>query len=231
MNKLVGLNVGEWEIVDDDCEEDDNFEYLETNVETLLENCGFKDSEKIEFSKKYSAVNIHQLLCKETIETCYQVIDDRENDPRLKNLNAIVFLLMKPKGQRNRFHQLTSLKEYKELIDFAFERNAPIGFDSCSAPSFLKAVKDHKDYNKLEMLAEPCESDCFSSYVNTDGRFFHCSFTEGEDGWNGIDVVSCNDFMEDVWNSPEVCKFRGLLMDNAKTYGCRSCPIFNLTME
>lgn len=175
--------------------------------------------------------NIHQLLCSETLKDCYKAIDDWQTDKRLEKLNAIVFLLMKPKGKRNKFHQLTNMEEYKALIDYAFERNAPVGFDSCSAPSFLRAVKNHKDCNRLEMLAEPCESDCFSAYINTEGRFFHCSFTEGEDGWDGIDVVNCNDFMEDVWNSPEVCRFRGLLMKSVEKCGCRSCPIFNLNME
>lgn len=231
MDKLTGVKVGEWEIVDNDSKEDENFEYVETDVETFLEICGFKEDEKIKFSKQYSAVNIHQLLCKETLEACYQVIEDWKADERLKGLNAIVFLLMKPKGKRNKFHQLTSKEEYKKLIDHAFECGAPIGFDSCSAPSFLECVKDRKDYKRLEMLVEPCESDCFSSYINTEGRFFHCSFTEGEDGWEGIDVLSCDDFMKDVWNSPEVCKFRGLLMKSAKERGCRSCPIFNLDME
>jgi len=175
--------------------------------------------------------NIHQILCHETLENCYQVIEDWKNDERLSGLNAIVFLLMKPKGKRNKYHQLTSSKEYKRLIDYAFEQGAPIGFDSCSAPSFLECVKDRDDFKRLEMLAEPCESDCFSAYINTEGKFFHCSFTEGEDGWDGIDVVNCNDFMDDVWNSPEVLRFRSLLMKSAEECGCRSCPIFNLDME
>lgn len=176
-------------------------------------------------------VNIHQLLCKETLQSCYQVIDDYQNDPRLKNLNAIVFLLMKPKGKRNKFHQLTSKEEYKKLIDYAFEHNAPIGFDSCSAPSFLQCVQDRPDFEKLQMLAEPCESDCFSAYINVDAKFFHCSFTEGEDSWKGIDVLNCDDFIRDVWNSSEACRFRQKLMDSTKRDGCRSCPIFNLNME
>jgi len=175
-------------------------------------------------------VNIHQLLCNETLDSCYKVINDWKIDKRLKDLNAIVFLLMKPKGKRNRFHQLTSLKEYKKLIDYAFECNAPIGFYSCSALSFIRAVKNRENFKQLEMLAEPCESNCFSSYINVEGRLFHCSFTEGEDGWKGIDIINCNNFM-DVWNSPEVVKFRKLLMENHKKYGCRSCPIFDLNME
>jgi MoaA/NifB/PqqE/SkfB family radical SAM enzyme len=176
-------------------------------------------------------VNIHQLLCKETLGSCFKLMDSVKEDDRLSGLNAIVFLLMKPKGKRNKFHQLTSGDEYKRLIDYAFDKDIPIGFDSCSAPSFLKAVKDRDNYKKLEMLAEPCESDCFSSYINADGRFFHCSFTEGEDGWEGIDVLNCEDFMKNVWYSPEVNRFRGYLLKSAEECGCRSCPIFELDME
>jgi hypothetical protein len=187
--------------------------------------------EKLGNEATLKQVNIHQILCSESLPQCYQVIDDWQTDERLKDLNAIVFLLMKPKGKRNKYHQLTSMEEYKKFIDYAFDKKAPIGFDSCSAFSFLKAVKDREDYSKLEMLAEPCESDCFSSYINVDSKFFHCSFTEGEDGWEGIDVLNCNDFMEDVWNSSEVCKFRGLLMKSVEKHGCRSCPIFDLNME
>lgn len=174
-------------------------------------------------------VNIHQLLCEETLESCFQLINDIKNDTRLCKLNAAVFLLLKPKGKRNKLNQLKSLSEYKRLIDYAFEKGVAIGFDSCSAPSFLAAVKERPDYGQLEMLAEPCESDCFSAYINVKGRFFHCSFTEGEDGWKGIDVLECDDFMKDVWHSPEVQRFRKLLTQNNQ--GCRSCPIFNLGME
>ena len=176
-------------------------------------------------------INIHQLLSEETFDDCYRVMNDYLNDSRLSKLNAIVFLFLKEKGDRNKFHTLRSLDKYKTMIEFAFENNIPIGFDSCSAPSFIKVIKGTEREDALMQMVEPCESSIFSSYINTLGRYYHCSFTEGEDGWKGIDVVNCNNFIEDVWNSKEALKFKGKLLDSEKKYGCRSCPIFDLNME
>lgn len=178
-------------------------------------------------------VNIHQLLCEETYEQCIQTLYESKKDPRLSDLRAIVFLLMKPKGDRNVYHQLKDPEKYKFLIDYALDNDIPIGFDSCSAPAFLQAIqgRPEKEREQLETVCEPCESNCFSSYVNVDGRYFHCSFTEGEDGWEGIDMLDVKDFMKDVWNSPEVLRFRNDLLQRQRCDGCRSCPIFDLGME
>lgn len=177
--------------------------------------------------------NIHALLCAESLPKCYQVIKDYKTDDRLKDLNAIVFLLMKPKGDRNKFHQLTSMEEYKKLIDFAFEQGAPIGFDSCGCESFLQAVLDRDDYKKLEMLAEPCESTLFSYYIDAFGVGWPCSFCEGYDGLKGINLLEVNNFMDEVWNHPETVGFRNKLINSAceSEVGCRTCPVYNLTMR
>lgn len=175
-------------------------------------------------------VNIHQLLCEETYDACFDAMRDSQTDPRLSKLRAIVFLLMKPKGDRNVYTQLSDPERYGKLIDHALDNGIPIGFDSCSAPSFLRAVRDRPEYARLAMAAEPCESDCFSSYVNVEGRYFHCSFTEGEDGWEGIDMLGVDDFMKDIWNAPEVQRFRSKLMDSQRKNGCRECPVFDLNM-
>jgi hypothetical protein len=132
---------------------------------------------------------------------------------------------------------LKSISSYEKLVKKAFdvEDQVPIGFDSCSAPTFLKVINKGDYYPHIKalmnILAEPCESDCFSSYINVDGRFFHCSFTEDEPGWQGIDVLSCKDFLKDVWFAPEVVKFRGKLLDGEQKSGCRSCPIFDLELS
>jgi len=176
-------------------------------------------------------INIHKLLCEDTYESCIDLIMQYGIDVRLDKLNAIVFLLMKPKGKRNDLKQLKDMEKYKKLIKIAFDYKVPIGFDSCSAPSFLRAVEERDNFKSLEQLAEPCESDCFSSYVNVDGMFFHCSFTEGQDGWEGVNIVECQNFLKDVWNSDEVKKFRNSLLEKEKENGCRSCPIFDLEMK
>jgi hypothetical protein len=176
-------------------------------------------------------VNIHQLLCENTYSSCLRLLEDYKSDSRLnEHLRAMVFLLMKPKGERNWYRQLKDFDAYRTLVNKALEEGIPIGFDSCSAPTFLQAVKGHENEEMYNMVCEPCESDCFSSYINVDARYFHCSFTEGEDGWEGINLLEVKDFMKEVWNHPEVLKFRGKLMVNQERDGCRSCPIFDLSM-
>ncbi|MCK9597194.1 radical SAM protein [Candidatus Pacearchaeota archaeon] len=175
-------------------------------------------------------VNIHMLLSEETYDKCFELIDDIKTDERLKNLNAVVFLSLKPKGKRNKFTVIKNIEKLKKLIDYAFEKHIKFGFDSCFVPNFLKCIEEHENFKMYDSLSEACESSCFSSYINADGRYFHCSFTEGEKGWEGIDVVNCKDFLKDVWYHPETIKFRNLLInqkhDISKT--CRACPIFDL---
>lgn len=176
-------------------------------------------------------VNIHRLVAEETFEECMQVMQDSMTDPRLSKLNAIVFLSLKPIGDRNKFSKLGTEK-YKKLIDFAFENNIRVGFDSCSAPMFLQAVKDRENFKVLEQMSEPCESYLFSFYVNVEGKTTPCSFLEKR-GYNAIDVAECNDFMKDVWNSESVQDFRKKLLGTTDKCvingnGCRSCPEYNI---
>jgi hypothetical protein len=103
------------------------------------------------------------------------------------------------------------------------DNNISFGMDSCSAHKFLNAVKDNKNYDKLKVLAEPCESSCFSSYVGVDGKFYPCSFAEGEGEWkDGIDILSVDNFNE-VWNNDKVKKFRENLIK-----GGRKCPLYEV---
>lgn len=175
--------------------------------------------------------NIHQLVSLDTLKDCYQVIDDWENDKRLSKLNAIVFLLMKPKGKRNRLHQLTDINKYKELINYALDEGAPIGFDSCSASSFLNCVRDRDNYKQLETVAESCESTCFSCYVDVNGVTWPCSFCEDLDGISGINLLDIKDFMKEVWYGEPYVEFRKKLLSSCSITGCRECPAFNLKME
>ena len=89
-------------------------------------------------------------------------------------------------------------------------------------------IQDKENKKMFEMLAEPCESTLFSQYINVEGKAFPCSFTEGERGYEGIDVVNCNDFMTDVWYSPAAKEFREKLLNNKDCRGCRKCPQFDL---
>ena len=169
-------------------------------------------------------VNIHYLLAEQTYDRLFEIFDDYKNDKRLSGLNAIILLGYKPKGNNIGDYDSLSQNKFKQIVDFAFENDIKIGFDSCSANKFVKAIKDRNDADLLTSIAEPCESGCFSSYINSKGKFYACSFCEGEGMWKeGIDVLNCNNFLKDVWNHEKTVDFRNKLLDNN-----RRCVMYNI---
>ena len=164
------------------------------------------------------------MVSEETLPQVYETFNDViSGEKRLEGLNAIVLLSLKKKGRGRGFTTLSQDK-FKTLIDFALDNNIPIGFDSCSCHKFLASVTDRDNYNELETLSEPCESTCFSAYINSGGNYFPCSFTEGQDDWKtGINVPNCDDFVKDVWNSDRSIVFRNNLLKNG-----RRCPVFEV---
>ena len=182
-------------------------------------------------------VNVHQVLHQENYDDVLRLLSDRVSDPRLAKLNAVVFLAYKPKGTNaGKFHGCT-ISQYKTLIEFSEIHGFNIGFDSCSAPAVFKAYQELGKYDKVSELIEPCESSCFSSYINCKGEFFPCSFTEGEPGWEtGINVLVVDDFISEVWQSDRVKAFRDTLRKTTSGCSncisqaiCRHCPIFSVT--
>lgn len=175
-------------------------------------------------------VNLHMLVSEETYERCLMVIHDAKHDPRLAKLKAILFLTLKPKGVRNKLNAIASIAKYKAIVDAAQENNIVFGFDSCSAPLFLAAVKDSPNFSLYSNFAESCESNLFSAYINVDGMYWHCSFTEDHPLWRGISMLDVEDFLKDVWYNPEVEKFRTQLLTQPGylQHDCRLCPVYNL---
>lgn len=176
-------------------------------------------------------VNVHMVVANENIDSCYDLIDDAANDPRLSKMKAIVFLTLKPKGKRNKWTTVKDVTVYKKLIEYAFNRNIGIGFDSCSAPTFLAAMKDHPQFEVFSQLSESCESDRFSGYANVDGIWSHCSFTEGLPNWGTVDLKLIKDFDREVWNSEAVKKFRDCLTCQSNKHISDEvylCPVFDL---
>lgn len=164
-------------------------------------------------------VNIHYLLAYETIDNLFGLM--KEHTSRYwRGLNAIVLLMVKPKGSRNRYHR-PNFQQFKQVVDFAIDNDIRLGFDSCSAPMFLEAVKDKPTFKMYKTVAEFCESSLFSYYVNVNGIGFPCSFTEGE--MKGVDVQNSNDFINDVWDHKITKEFREKLLKNK-----RNCPQFRL---
>lgn len=181
-------------------------------------------------------INIHQLLSEETLDQCYKIIDDVKNDKRLADLNAVVFLMLKPKGKRNKFSPIKSSVKFNALFKKALDAGVNVGMDSCTAPLALKAASDIGMESMIPSI-EPCESGLFSIYVSADAKAYPCSFTEGEGDWNeGLDLKSCKDFSKDIWNHPKFIKWKTNLAHSSDvcrncsvSSHCRSCPAFNIT--
>ena len=174
--------------------------------------------------------NIHQLLSKQTYKQCLKVLDDYKSDERLKGLNAIVFLSLKKKGRGIEF-DCVEQNEFNHLMDKVFENNIPVGMDSCTSLKFFNYLKERNMLDKYKDFIEPCESSTFSLYVNTEGKFYPCSFSEGEGEWkDGLDVVNCNDFIKDIWYNEKTIKFRNMLLNSCKgnCFNCRHCPLFKI---
>lgn len=170
-------------------------------------------------------INIHVMVSNETKQNVYDVLLDSKNDSRLSKLNSVVLLSLKKKGRGTKFTPMKQ-NDFSEIIKYCFDNNIAFGMDSCSACKFIEAIKNYPEniQKNAELFTEPCESSLFSSYINTNGMFYPCSFTEGTEGWEtGLDVVGCENFIDDIWNHEKTKEFRKKLLDKN-----RNCPIFEV---
>ena len=140
--------------------------------------------------------NIHALFSNETYDQCMELIDLVQTDERLEKLNALVFLTIKEKGDRNTFTSVNDKEKHMRFVIKLMDSGIRFGFDSCSCNNFLKTLKDvyPEKYDIIAPMCESCESSLFSSYINVDGVFFPCSFSEGI--VEGIDLGTVKSFKE-----------------------------------
>jgi MoaA/NifB/PqqE/SkfB family radical SAM enzyme len=163
------------------------------------------------------------MISEETYNETLETIFDKTEDPRLKDLNAIVLLSLKQKGRGVEYTPLSQIK-FNILVETTFRLGIKIGFDSCSSHKFLEAIKDHPDRIRLTQSVEPCESSCFSSYIDVDGNFAPCSFASNSEDWiEGIKITEQTDFIKDIWYNDKVINFRKNLL------ACkRACPLYEV---
>jgi len=180
-------------------------------------------------SRGMSQVNIHYMISQETLEGCVETINDMVTDERLKGMNAIVMLSLKQKGRGVKFTPLTQ-DQYSMLVNLSLEKGISFGFDSCGCRKFFDAIADHADYERFKEVGEPCESTCFSWYVDARGLCYPCSFCEEVKGWEcGVDVKKSEDFIADVWNDSRIQDFRKKITANIHNpHGARECIIYKI---
>jgi MoaA/NifB/PqqE/SkfB family radical SAM enzyme len=167
-------------------------------------------------------VNIHLLYHDGNMDFVYEVLKDVSEgvvEPR-----AVVLLGLKPKGRGSNMEPL-SPEKFQELVEWAMAAGIPLGFDSCSATKFLRAVDnlgvDEAQREYFHTVAEPCESGLFSIYVSRDAKVYPCSFTE--DTVMPIDLLEVDDWVDQVWTHPIMCDWRRELLANN-----RACPAYEI---
>src|ERR1035437_6663058 len=94
----------------------DDYEYIEMTREEFIDLKYNNEDERAKAKREFFQINLHKLLSKETLASCFRLIDQVKTDSRLAGLKAIVFLMLKPKGNRNKMHGIDSLKEYQTLL-------------------------------------------------------------------------------------------------------------------
>lgn len=183
-------------------------------------------------------VNMHLLVSHETEKFVFEVLDDRLNDDRLKNMGAIVLLSLKQKGRGKAFSKMDD-EVYRKVIFFLQDNHISYGSDSCGANRLIESLKSYYDgkengdvlYKRVLGCIEECEVFKFSCYVNVDGIFFPCSFMEGEDNWkDGIDLKNdkYKNFTTQVWNHPRVLEWRQQAMMCRDCNGKCKCPHYEI---
>ena len=178
--------------------------------------------ETIKLLKNYRVrVNIHYVLGRNTIDEAINRIKNK-TFPRV---NAIIFLLHKPKGlgsQENVLkHNDPKLKEFFKLLSTTNYYH--FGVDSCTVPGILN-YGFNVDINSLDT----CEAARFSCYISADLKMVPCSFDVDEKyvidlRKNDIQTAFDSDIFEDFRNklrfSCQICSLQSECMG-----GCSLMP-------
>lgn len=171
-------------------------------------------------------VNMHIVLSEDPVQMAHllNVLCDIQHK-KVVGLRNIVFLRIKPVGRAANMNCKISLKTYKKIMEFCLENKIGFGFDSCSAKTAARVLKE-LGHEELTDCCEPCEGCSYSFYCNTEGIAFPCSFCEHLYADRGIDLKNIDNF-SDMWNTNELIKeFR----HNAHTCS-GSCSVYPLDSE
>lgn len=196
--KTIWINEEEWEVVNNNQEDEDGWEYQE-----------YITTERIPYEHTRNAIdllikndittNIHYVLGNNSID---EAIERLKNDDFPKGINAVIFLLHKPVGLATEENCLNvndpKVTEFFNCIDNC-KPSFKIGFDSCSIPGIL-----NKCSSINLMSVDTCEGGRWSMYISADMIALPCSFDQSHK-W-GYNIK--NDSIKNAWESPQFENFR-----------------------
>lgn len=189
-------------------------------------------------------INMHIVLSKGTLNHVMDILNDIKRtkkilninkkdktirsfwiceNEKLKNLRNIVFLRIKPVGRASNLDTTIPLTIFEQVMEYCNDNHISYGFDSCTAPDVEKILRK-SGQEELCKCCESCESARFSNYVNVNGEYWFCSFSERDSRISPIKVTDY-DLVTDWWNSKELNDFRKRMNLGNEM----SCPMFNLT--
>jgi MoaA/NifB/PqqE/SkfB family radical SAM enzyme len=160
--------------------------------------------------------NIHWVISKETYPDIIKVLEGKDiwnGVFPLDKINAIIFLLFKPKGNGAKFEDLqVDSNQIQNIINKMREAKTPwkIGADSCTVRFFRNMSKKEKVFSDF------CEAGRMSAYITPDMRMKPCSFMDDD-----LAIKVEQDFgVSNVWkNSGVFWNTRKKLVNNS-----RCCP-------
>jgi len=155
--------------------------------------------------------NIHWVLSQDTYTDIMNTLS-RENK-WLEGINAIIFLLFKPKGKGEQYKDLQLTEEQIQNVITAMraaKQPWKIGTDSCTVRFFQNMSEEEK------LFSDFCEAGRMSAYITPDMKMKPCSFM---DEIHEVKIEE-NRNIFDIWNNSKSFKIcRKKLLDNP-----RCCP-------
>jgi len=148
-------------------------------------------------------VNLQVVVSDHNFEHIMGILDDMDTDPRLEEINCIVYLSLKQKGRGEGF-KLLSDEKWLQLLDKTMKSVEFFGVDVCSTGKLQAFSQGSEETRDVE---EPCEAGYYSMYINKEGEMFPCSFLENTPGWHGGCDLLTEDFA-DIWLGERFAKHR-----------------------
>ena len=152
--------------------------------------------------------NIHYVVSRSTVKEALlrlQNMSDHLCSGFPEGINAVIFLLHKPRGHGTREEMITKDdKHFFELLQFIDDNTFPykIGFDSCTVPALIGLR------NTVPESLDSCEAARWSAYITADMKMLPCSFCGREEGY-AVDLRTHT--IEQAWRSEQFEGIRSIM--------------------
>lgn len=173
------------------------------------------------FLNKGIKTNIHFVVTTESFPLAIRFLNGEniwEGKFPIEKLNAIIFLLFKPKGcgadKKHLCLSKSQLEEFAMALKDTKTTLCKIGCDSC----MINKISQVRDLTENEQIfGDTCEGGRMSCYISPDMKFMPCSF--GNKHEYGV-TINEHHSIKDIWeNGGRFMMFRDILKKNPTT-----CP-------